>query len=647
MINEEALHDFFRSLRLALKTAFLYPVEHPAFKKSAAGLKEKADILLGSAPSLKIGFTPRALVVEGNAWEKDRIWEELAHFFHVRLVLNLEIKPDVSVEDWLHFIRLVSRSPRDIARDGGIRFLLEKDRVRPFLIEELDYSELLSAEGVEIRDIWMYLLSDALREPTAQKISRAAEIFPRLLGHVTLSELLADRDRATDMERFFSLLKAEEEEKFEACGEAVVRKIFGEKLTLEEGQLDGLSKIFDRLEDQSLARILLEEMTQAERFEPSSLSLFLRLLGDEKCRRIARSFEEEALQGLVELSESSRLRERLQAFLSVPPPPSHPTVVSPFQEAFSAVFDQISRRQRPTIDSALLSSSFRFMLLNILAVQASREGASSCLAALDDEWGKIVSEKDFAFLEALYETLEKKAEVLAEEPFFGKIREELTDFIEKSLLAGEVRPELEHLLKRLSSSRLGVNYYLIAIFEERIVTPAILRTFFHLFPSEIFYFNVNLDQKKSSQRFLEKLTACLAEVDSPLSLATLKHIYSLGDDHMKVKVLEAMGSLSASDENFLFPLLRKAHLAQKKRALIILQKDPVAREKALRILLLRRGPFGIKNKTLLQHLRMVEELDLREAVGHIARLERRRFFWNRRLRREAGNLLRKWSFGQS
>jgi len=648
VINAEALQDFLRSLRLALKTSSLYPPEHPAFKKSAAELKEKADILLGSLPSLKIRFTPHALVVDGKTWEKDRVWEELAYFFHVRLILNLDIKPGVSVEDWLRFIRLLSRSPRDIARGGGIRCLLEKEKIAPFHVEELDYSELLSAEGMEIKDVWMYLLSDALREPTPQKIRRAAMIFPRALVQLNLNEFLADRDQVADLGRFFSLLREEEEEKLDACGEVVVKKILREEVLPTEGQLAGLSEVFARMKDQHLARLLLEAMAQAERFQPSSLGLFWRLLGEERCPGVARSFEEEAFKDILELSESSLFEVRLRAFLEANPPTSPPSpIISPFREAFSAVLDQISRRERPSIDPALLSSSFRFMLLNILAGQASREGISACLAALHEEWKKIAFEKDFVFLEALYETLEKKAEALAEQPLFRRIREELADYIEKSLLSGEVRPELEHLLRRLPSSRLGLNYYLTAIFEERIVTPAILRTFFHLFANDIFYFNLNLDQEKSNRRFLEKLTACLAEVDSPLSLATLKHIYSLGDDHIKVRALEAMERLSACDENFLLALLRKADFALKRRALVILHKDPGAREKALRILFHRPWPFGIKNRTLLQHLRIVEELDLREAAGHVVRLERRRFFWNRRLRREAGNLLRKWSFGQA
>lgn len=644
MINEEALQDFLRSLRLAIKSASLYPPEHPAFRKNAEQLKEKADILLQSHPALKIGFTPHSLVVDGKTWEKDKIWEELAFLFHARLILNLEIKPGISADDWLKLTQLLSLTPREIVRAGGIRFLLAKEKIPAFSIEELDYSELLSAEGVEIKDIWRHLLSEVVHDPSQQKIRRAAEIFPRVLAQLNIKELLAKRDPGEGVGHFLSLLKEKNETEFLACAVTMIRKILKEKLVPSEDEQDQLSGIIAQLEDQDLARLLLDEMSRAERFEASTAEIFFRLVGSERAKRIARGFEEEALRKSTELSESVRFKEVIQAILAAPPPFS-PTL-SPFREVLTQVLDQIFIRKRPGLDRGHLSLSYRSMLLNILGGEASQEAVSLSLAAILEEWEKISQDNDFAFLRLLFETLEKKADTLAEDPLFSKIRAELADLIEKSILAGEVRPELEYLLSWLPRSRLGVNYYLATIFDEHKITPAILRTFFHLFADEIFYFYLSLDQNKSNRRFLLRMIASLAEVDSPLSLATLKHIFSFGDSFLRVKSLEAMGRLSTYDEKFLYPLLRQADLPQKKKALLILKREPETRQKALRILLLRPSPFGLRNRMLLHHLRVIEDLDLREAAEHIARLGQRRFFWNKKLRREAGNLLRKWSLGQ-
>jgi hypothetical protein len=171
--------------------------------------------------------------------------------------------------------------------------------------------------------------------------------------------------------------------------------------------------------------------------------------------------------------------------------------------------------------------------------------------------------------------------------------------------------------------------------------------FFHLFPDSIFYFNLNLEKKKSDRSFLEKMIESLAEVDSLLSLATLKNIFGLGDHLAKLKSLRAMGNLSTCDERFLLPILRKGDFSQKKEALKILKKEEGSRKKALKMFFLTRSPFGLRNRVLLEHLRIAADLELREAAEHIVRLSQRKFFWNKSLRREAAGLLEKWSFGQA
>lgn len=628
-----------RSLWLALKSASLYPAEHPAFRNSAAELKGKADELFQKALAVRLGFSSRSLLVDGEAWEKEKVYEELAHFFHVRLILSLEMKPEVSIEDWVSFIGLLAQSPRDLVRAGGIRFLLMSRKLESFQVEELDYSELLTAEGVELRDVWAYLLSEALREPEPQKVRRAAEVFPRLLGQLSLTNLLADSGQATDLGHFFSLLEEKDESGFEECSSALIKKILRETVLPPQENLARLSETVVRLKDQRLAALILEEMARAENFNGEALDVLLRLLGQQRWQSVARAFEEEALKNILKLSESSRFKERVEELLRRLPD------ASSFKEAFSTIVRQISITKRPTLDPSLLASSYRTMLLELLTQDSGPENVSLCLAAIEEEWENITADKDFAFIQLLFKTFERKAESLAADPLFRRIREELADYIERSLLSGEVRPELETILRQLPRSRLGLNYYLITIFEEGKVTPAILRTFFHLFADEIFYFNLNLDQKKSDRRFLRKLAASLAEVDAPLSLATLKHIFTLGDDSIKVKTLEAMENLSTFDEKFLYPLLRRADFPLKKGALRILRREPETRRKAIRLLLLRRSPLGLRNRALIEHLRLVEDLDLREAADEVGRLARRRLFWNRRLHGEAISLLRKWGLG--
>jgi hypothetical protein len=396
--------------------------------------------------------------------------------------------------------------------------------------------------------------------------------------------------------------------------------------------------------DQDLASLLLREMASGGQFDTASLDIFSRLLGSEKCLRVAGCLKEEACRNAALLEQSPHFRKRIEEFMAGGWSASLPLS---FREAFSGVLREISARKKPFLDRELLCRNYRSMLLNVLASDPRKEAASGLLAAVLEEWESITRDRDLEFLKSLFELLEKKADTLSAESLFGKIRADLTDFIEKSVLKGEDSPELTYFVKRLPRSALGVNYYLETIFEENKVTPTILRTFFQLFSDGIFYFNLSLEQRKSDRRFLERMAETLAEVDSPLSLATLKNIFGLGDRLIKLKSLRAMRHLSACDEDFLFAVLRKGDFSQKKEALIILKKEEGSRKKALKMFFLKPSPFGLRNRVLLEHLRIAADLELREAAEHIARLSQRRFFWNRTLRRKATGLLEKWSLGQA
>ncbi len=644
MTKEEALQEFLRSFRLALKSASLYPREHPAFRKSIQDLKEKRDILMRFAPGLKIAFTPHSVVADGKTWEKDKLWEGLAHLFHIRRIMSLEARADATIEDWQAFISLLSFTPQEIAKAGGIRYLLERERITPFSIEELDYSELLAGEGYEIKDVWTYLLSESVRQRDPKKMRQVAESFPRVIGEINLARIVGDKEQLEDFGRFFACLKTEAEEEYQRCALETVKKILRDKSITEEDKLRELREIAAGARDQDLASLLLREMASGGQFDAMSLDIFCRLLGSEKCQRVAGCLEEEARRNPALLEQSPHFRKRIEEFLAGGVPPS----LSPsYREAFSGVLREISARKKPALDREILRRSYRSMLLNVLAADPRREAASAPLAAIIEEWESITKDRDLEFLKSLFELLEKKADDLSAEPLFRKIRAELTDFIEKSILKGEDRPELTYFIQRLPRSALGVNYYLETIFGESKVTPTILRTFFQLFSDGIFYFNLNLDQKKSDRHFLERMTESLAEVDSPLSLATLKNIFGLGDRLIKLKSLRAMRHLSACDESFLFPILRKGDFSQKKEALIILKREEGNRQKALKMFFLIHSPFGLRNKTLLEHLRIAADLELREAAEDIARLSQRRFFWNKTLRRKAAGLLEKWSLGQA
>jgi hypothetical protein len=54
------------------------------------------------------------------------------------------------------------------------------------------------------------------------------------------------------------------------------------------------------------------------------------------------------------------------------------------------------------------------------------------------------------------------------------------------------------------------------------------------------------------------------------------------------------------------------------------------------------SPYGLRNKSLLRNLGIVERYGLREAALYVAPLAERRDFWNRKVRQAAELLMEAW-----
>jgi hypothetical protein len=155
------------------------------------------------------------------------------------------------------------------------------------------------------------------------------------------------------------------------------------------------------------------------------------------------------------------------------------------------------------------------------------------------------------------------------------------------------------------------------------------------------YFLINLEEKSTDSRFLDRMTESVKLIDSPLSLEILKTIYPKGSMAIKSKVLRAMQLLSTQDGEFLMQVLQKGSPVHKKEALISLVKHEDTRTKALDALLSIPSPFGMKNKTIKRHMQLVGEASIQEARTHIAQWSQKKDLWHRSVRKQARRVLEK------
>jgi len=142
---------------------------------------------------------------------------------------------------------------------------------------------------------------------------------------------------------------------------------------------------------------------------------------------------------------------------------------------------------------------------------------------------------------------------------------------------------------------------------------------------------------------LEKIVDCLKNIDSPISLVTLKYIFHFNNHSIQLKILKAMQKLSEYDSKFLMPLLKKKDIALKKEAVVILMRDNASKKEAFDRLLAIPSPYGIRNKLILHNINIMEEKGLKDSKEYLATLSHRALFWNKKVRERASNLLEKWN----
>ena len=103
-----------------------------------------------------------------------------------------------------------------------------------------------------------------------------------------------------------------------------------------------------------------------------------------------------------------------------------------------------------------------------------------------------------------------------------------------------------------------------------------------------------------------------------------------------------MQNLTEYDTKFLYPILEEKDLRLKAEAFVILIKNEEIRDRILKTLLTISSPFGIKNKRLMENIKMVEQKEVKEAAPYLAILSKRKNIWNKKLRTCAQRVLENW-----
>ncbi len=622
----------------------MYNQDHPAFQKSVTEVKEKIDALFEYMSPIEISFSPHALLIEDKFWDEEKMYKELGRTFHFRKVKKLKVSRGVTLTELMVFMSHISLTPRDIFKKGGIEVILHDQNISHITVEELDYAQLLMGEGEEVKDIWSYLLQEAVEQEDKEKLMEVAESFEKIIKDFEPGEFLEDKEFSENFIRFFDYLKLNEEKKYRKCAKNLVKTVVKKKEDIkDEEKLKNIKAIITDLKEEDLATSLWDELIYDDNFDSLSFGIFSKLIERDKHEKVASSLSDIFKQDDA-LREDPQAEEKIKELLSG----TTSTMMSEiYRKTLTSFLKDISYETKLTFDHTLLQKNYRYILLNLLKKDLSLEHVTETMANIFGDWDTIKEQKDLEYLKYVFEVLyEKDKEILADSKiklFISKI----VGFVEHSILEGELLLEFDYFIENLKESTLDVNTYLERIFTDGKISPYILKAFFKFFKEYLFYFNLNLDQNLSDSKFLEKMIKNLQDIDTPISLITLKNIYLSASATTKYRVLRAMHKLTESDEKFLFPILKSKEPALKTEALILLMRDQRTKRLAFETLFRIPSPYGIRNKRLMEHIKIIEDKDLKEAKLYLEEFSNRRGFWNRKLKEGSFRVLEKWNAEQN
>jgi hypothetical protein len=639
--KDELVRSMTRALRVAFKMASIYNADHPAFKSSVNELMAKLEELFLFINPVSIGFSPHALLIDERFWEGERTYMDLAQLFHFRKIKRLEIRPGIPHAEFMRFASKIMLPVKMFIKEGGAQAIIKRENIVHIAVETLDYSILLQGEGEEIKDIWPYLLMEAVEENDDTKLDELAGSFERVVGKFNTEDLIQNEELHKNFAKFFHYLKETSEEKHRTCAKQLVKTIVSARKTPTEAKFDNLKLLISDLNEEDLASTLWEEIIGNDKFDSLGFSIFSRIIDKERHKKIATS-----LHDLFHTDNPQNRRaeteSKIRILLSGASSQLHSEI---YRQTLSNLLNEISFDKKLALDHTLLQRNYRFLLLVLFSQEGKAETAMAQLGRISEEWERIVQEADFEFLLAFQDVLDSRVGAFGAESAFEQARISIAEHVESCLLRGEARPELDLFVAKLGRSLHDWEAYSATVFTDRIISSSLLLACFTFFPGELEAFRARIKKKSSDGELLGRIADGLKLIDTPLSLDMLQRVYEAGDAVVKVKALQAMQNLKEFDEAFLFPVLEKKNEIIQAEALIILMRNERTKHVAFTKLFGLASPYGLRNKSLLRHLGIVERYGLREAAPYVEPLAERKDFWNRKIRREAGRVLEKWHAG--
>ncbi|GAF93199.1 unnamed protein product, partial [marine sediment metagenome] len=270
-----------------------------------------------------------------------------------------------------------------------------------------DYSQLLKGEGEEVKDVWSYLLQEAVEQEDKEKLMEVADSFEKVIKDFEAGEFFEDKEFSENFIRFFDYLKINEEKSYRKCAKNLVKTVVKKKEDIkDEEKLKNIKAIITDLKEEDLATSLWDELIYDDNFDSLSFSIFSKLIERDKHEKVAASLsdifkEDDALR------EDPRAEEKIKELLSG----TSSTMMSEiYRQTLTSFLKDISYETKLTFDHTLLQKNYRYILLNLLKKDTSLKYITETMGKIFGEWEAVKEKKDLEYIQYVFEVLDEKDE---------------------------------------------------------------------------------------------------------------------------------------------------------------------------------------------------------------------------------------------
>lgn len=636
MTKQEAIEDFLKNLRIAFNIAGLYTKEHPFFIKSAQEFKNKLDFLFSFVSPVQIEIINNSLKIAGETFTGAGLYEDLANMFHQRKLQVISIRKTVTTDELIIFLNKASLPSKEILKQGGLENILNREKIKNISAIELDYSQLLKGNNHEDKDLWLSLLNKAILKNDTQNLHTLAENFENIIGEFKTDELLENDETKENILKFLEYLKNKDKPVFSKCVKEMVKFALDQKNAVSETDTQKLKIFFNDLDENDFSDILSDELLNNERFDQLSLDLFSKFIDGQNPENIAHLTKQRF--NTVSPGNFDKIKRKMDNLFSIPKGSDIPVI---YRSNLSSLLKNLVFEDKAVFDRNSIKKSYRLILLDMLIEEQGAEKLSEIIVKLSGLLPEITYEKDFEYLKMMLECLKKKKP--ATDNFFKNTRGKISDFMEQTVWNGFFAFDIEYFLDILQKSYFGLDAYINEIFHKKTANPYILKLYLRFFPGSLQVFYEHLEKNHRDIEFLEEMIKSLKELNPVISAEIFERIYGFGNSFIKVEILKTIQNMRKQNTGFLLSIIKNGELPLKKEALIALRNNEEAKKTASGLLFSIPNRFGKKNNLLLENMLLTEELDLYEAKDYLTNLNKKRFFWNKNVRKKAGEILKKWA----